>query len=727
MKLDMDQGSLGKGDLQIGEVSNNVFVHYVQINRDIFPYDASWLGKLPNIEEKHNKVRLEGGTFLNLEIHGRLYFVINFLNAFEGPETYAHIATLYRKNVNEGIQMSTQDVWALGIYDKYGISLVDYFEAWGIEVSEDARVKIEQGNSKNMFSLKDLVVDKDLVNKIKSDLNFECNYHLVISEQLSSYNIKGSSKVNIEIDNIDLLQGKYIQLKDGKKEVAKVKIDESTIKLPDVPVGVYKLVVPELVGEYSNNSGSVIISNFKETEFNLVYKNINTGNKFENHVKVQFQGRYYNDAAEVKLVNDNGNLKLNLRYRGTTLFNAGLAADTEYAKIQVLNTDEQEVYSKIVKGKNQIFSTKNNEEFNVEVGIGYKLVLKYGNSDAKLKFISNLNNDYRTIYEIPKNQDRTFIITKEGLKPESISNEAFYDEYTQRMKTYIDNFEKSVTEDEIYSKYFYKDIKAIIVNGYKKMNESDKQFYQDIYNKIVNGHSPVITSLSDNVEVKINENIDLTKLVEVNDVEDGKIDISDINIKTNLDTKKLGAYTVTDTDNNTSTKTITIQVVKHDYDSLELEELIREIEILEQSQYEEKTFESLQQALIISKETLLRDDVTQYMINEQITILRKCLSNLKKIYKVTFNYDDESETTKIINVVENSKIEKSETPIRDGFIFKGWYKDKEYKQKWIFAINVVKEETTLYAKWKEQQEPIVPPTDDEEVDEPIVPQWLMKK
>lgn len=107
------------------------------------------------------------------------------------------------------------------------------------------------------------------------------------------------------------------------------------------------------------------------------------------------------------------------------------------------------------------------------------------------------------------------------------------------MKTYIDNFEKSVTEDEIYSKYFYKDIKAIIVNGYKKMNESDKQLYQDIYNKIVNGHSPVITSLSDNVEVKINENIDLTKLVEVNDVEDGKIDISDINIKTNLDTKKI--------------------------------------------------------------------------------------------------------------------------------------------------------------------------------------------
>lgn len=96
MKLDMDQGSLGKGDLQIGEVSNNVFAHYVQINRDIFPYDASWLGKLPNIEEKHNKVRLEGRTFLNLEIHGRLYFVINFLNAFEGPETYAHIATLYR-------------------------------------------------------------------------------------------------------------------------------------------------------------------------------------------------------------------------------------------------------------------------------------------------------------------------------------------------------------------------------------------------------------------------------------------------------------------------------------------------------------------------------------------------------------------------------------------------------------------------------------------------------
>lgn len=72
-----------------------------------------------------------------------------------------------------------------------------------------------------------------------------------------------------------------------------------------------------------------MISNGKETEFNLVYKNINIGNNFENDVRVQFQGRYYNDAAEVKLVNDNGNLKLNLRYRGTTLFNAGLAADKD--------------------------------------------------------------------------------------------------------------------------------------------------------------------------------------------------------------------------------------------------------------------------------------------------------------------------------------------------------------------------------------------------------------
>ena len=182
----------------------------------------------------------------------------------------------------------------------------------------------------------------------------------------------------------------------------------------------------------------------------------------------------------------------------------------------------------------------------------------------------------------------------------------------------------------------YKDVKSIIIHGYEQMNEDDKLLYKDLYNKIVKGHVPVITVSNDSVEIKINEKIDLTKLIEVNDVEDGKIDFSNIDIKTDLDTTRLGTYTaeyiVEDSDNNISTKTITIRVVKHQYDSSKLEKLIEEIDKLDKTEYEEQSFNNLQNVLIVAKEVLVRDDATQDMIDEQIDILQECLDNLKRVY-----------------------------------------------------------------------------------------------
>lgn len=408
------------------------------------------------------------------------------------------------------------------------------------------------------------------------------------------------------------------------------------------------------------------------------------------------------------------------------MFNPGVAQDGEYAKIQILDNNNAEVYKKVVGGKGEMFSDKNLEIFEVPVNIGYKLILKYWNSDTKLKFISNLNGDYRKVYEIPKNQEGTFIVTEQGLKPMSISDEEFYNEYTSRMKHYIDNFVKNTAEDEIYNKYFYKDVKSIIVRGYEQMNEDDKLLYQDLYNKIVKGHVPVITSSSDSVEIKINENIDLTKLVEVNDVEDGKIDFPDIKIETNLDTTKLGTYTakytVEDSENNISTKIITIQVVKHQYDSLKLEDLIDKIDKLDKTEYEEQSFNNLKNALIVAKNVLVRDDLTQDMVDEQIDILQEYLASLKKVYKVTFDSNDGTSVSEITGILENTKIQRPIDPTKEGYIFDGWYKSESYTEKWDFAKDVVTENTTLYAKWIEvSEEQIEPPLDGGEQEKPIEP------
>lgn len=570
------QGSLGKGDLDIGEVSNNIFAHYAQTNKDIYPFNDYWLGKLPDIEERYNEVRLNGGTFKDLNASGKLYFIINFLNSFEGQDTYKEIAMLYRHNVIEGNNMSTQDAWALGVYEAYGINIIDYFEAWGINVSENIKIKIENSNAKNVFSMKDLVNDEALINTIKNDLNVDTNYVLVNNEQLSKYNLSGDLNINITIDNEELIKGKYVILKDGNKEVYRQKIDSSKIIIKDLPIGVYKLVLPEFTASYINNISNVMISNNKTTEKDITYTNIENKNYLDNDVKVQFQGYYYNDAAEIKLLNDNTintlstneNLKLHFRYRGTTLFNSGLASDYEYAKIQVLNNNDEEVYLKTVGGKGEMFSNTNVETKEIPVEIGYKLILKYHNAQSKLKFISTLNNDYRTGYEIDDKIEATFIVTEDGLRPYTMSDEDFYNEYIGRLEQYIENFVNNVTEEEIYIKSIYKSEKNIIIRGYKKMNYDDKLKYKDLYDAIINGAKPTLSFANKNIEIKIDEKIDLYSLVKASDFEDGILDKSNIKIETDLDTKKIGLYEVkyivSDSDNNIVSETITIKVIDKD-------------------------------------------------------------------------------------------------------------------------------------------------------------------
>ena len=719
------QGSLGKGDLNIGEVSNNIFGHYVQINKDIYPYEGDWLGKLSNIEEKYNKVRLDGGTFLDLDVSGKLYFIINFLNAFEGPDTYKEIARLYRHNVIEGNNMSTQDAWILGIYKAYGMNLIDYFEAWGIDVSESIKLKIENSNAKNIFSMKDLVNDEALINTIKADLNVDTNYALVTNEQLSKYNLSGNLNINITIDNEELIKGKYVILKDGNKEVYKQKIDSSKITIKDLPVGVYKLFLPEFTGSYINNISNVIISNNKTTEKDITYTNIENKNYLDNDVKVQFQGYYYNDAAEIKLLNDNTtntlsaneNLKLHFRYRGTTLFNSGLPADYEYAKIQVLNNNDDEVYLKKVGGKGEMFSTVNVETEEIPVEIGYKLVLKYHNAKDKLKFISKLNNDYRTVYQIDNNTEATFIVTEDGLRPYNMSDEDFYNEYIGRLEQYIEKFVNNVTEEEIYTKSVYKSEKNIIIRGYKKMNEKDKLKYKDLYDAIVNGAKPQITIQNKNIEIYINDEINLYDLVKVNDFEDGELGDANIEVVTDLDTNKLGnyevRYIVTDSDNNVSSDSLFIEVIPHNYDTSALEQIIEEAKKVSNNDYTEQSYLSLQEELKRAQDILLRENLTQDIINEQINKLQEAINNLQllKKYTIIFETNGGNEIPQISDVIENSKISKPKDPIKDEFVFGGWYKDESYNEIWDFEKDVVDNDITLYAKWIELNSPEIPNTD----------------
>ncbi|MCQ2121977.1 MAG: InlB B-repeat-containing protein [Fibrobacter sp.] len=71
-----------------------------------------------------------------------------------------------------------------------------------------------------------------------------------------------------------------------------------------------------------------------------------------------------------------------------------------------------------------------------------------------------------------------------------------------------------------------------------------------------------------------------------------------------------------------------------------------------------------------------------------------------KIWPVIFDANGHGEVPEIQRVQQSSgKVVKPDTIIATGYVFSGWYKEKECRNEFKFATDKVTDKTTLYAKW----------------------------
>lgn len=69
-----------------------------------------------------------------------------------------------------------------------------------------------------------------------------------------------------------------------------------------------------------------------------------------------------------------------------------------------------------------------------------------------------------------------------------------------------------------------------------------------------------------------------------------------------------------------------------------------------------------------------------------------------KQYTVSFDYNDDITAKTSIRVNENGRAEEPSVPVREGYVFSGWYSDSAFTVKYDFSQNVTKN-LLLYAKW----------------------------
>ncbi len=564
------QGSLGKGEMQLGEVSNNIIGHYIQIDKSIYFHSGNWLGELSVIEEEQNTQRLSGKTFLEIDEPSRLYVIINLLNTFEKGTTYGKLYSWYREQLYQGRRMTNQDAYVEGIAELYKVNIIPYMEAWGLKISDEAKANVYENNYPLMNILKDMVNDNTLQTVISGE-GIDRKYGLVSNEVLQKYTSEGEMSLQIKMDDMNQIQGKVIQIKDGKDVIKSIKIENNQIE-EILPVGTYFLQMPVING-YSYQYAYVQIKENMENAHTYTYEKLEDID-YDNYLMFRVLGYNY-DTIAYQLTFKEQYTKAEIRYP-----NQSAMSGNEYVKIY--DTKGDIVTEDIATGGYFDFN-KGTHEITLEPG--YVIEICYPNKFAnKVVVYNTLTNtiipEYKTIDTITR-----YTVIENGIIREDMSEENAEDVAYAQLKVHlvsiIETYKQKVTEEELQNKRINYEEKTQIIDAYNQLREQDKIPYTSLINQIKQGGIPKITVIAPTLEFEKGTPIDVYTFIKAVDNEDGVIVIDKNNtvVKTNLNSDEAGNYFVTyevsDSDKNIATKTIEITIIA-DEEDVEIPELPEE-------------------------------------------------------------------------------------------------------------------------------------------------------
>lgn len=463
------QGSLGKGEMQLGEVANNILGHYIQIDKNIYTYNGDWLGTLSKIEESKNKPRLEGKTYSEQEVSTKLYMIVNLFDHFEGGETYAKMFKWYREQVNNGRNLTNQDAYVEAIADIYNVNIIPYMEKWKINISEETKSKVLEKNLPMVNILKD-ITDESTLNKIISGENISEKYGLVSNEILQKYNAKGNLKLTIKIDNIDKIKGEKIKIIDGKNVIKTVEIDKTIVDIKDLPAGTYKLQMP-VKYSYEQDYAYVEIKANQDNSYEYEYKN-RTPKDYNNYLTFKLQGIYNTFGYELTF---SENYK-----KGTITLNGANMGNNTNSYVKIIDKNGNIISEEKTNG---IYFDYNKQAYTVVLKPGYTIEIYHPNYANKVKVFSTLSGKEVTQY-VPTTATTVYEIIENGIiKKDSMTEEECrkiaYDSLREKLIQIIEDYKKIATEEEIKDMSINFKKKAEVIEAYENLNETDKKQYKE--------------------------------------------------------------------------------------------------------------------------------------------------------------------------------------------------------------------------------------------------------
>ncbi|CAM4285175.1 hypothetical protein HCJ57_14665 [Listeria booriae] len=346
------QGPFMSGEVSLGEVWNNIYAASFEeqyMGDDVFQKGTIYGTSL---KSRTNEM-IQSWKVANLPISkwsgSSKEQTLMAMKEKAGDEAFAYFNQQYRKLTSQA-DFNAADYPIFQVLNKFygektNFDFTPFTDSIKAPVSNAQKEQNRSKDYRPVASIVDVIPDSKR-ESVKQQLKLKTDVAIVDNDQIASLGLKGNVTVNFDIADFKDIKGKHLKLSDGKKIVKDVIITNPTMKLDNLPNGVY--TIEDIVGNTSNYNMSEHYVFVKDAENNLkvTFTKI-TGYKLIDRT-IDILGCDYVQAG--KLVTDLKNNKVIVDIIAETPHPR--YENKVYYTIEIFNEKKESVFKKEIQGTN---------------------------------------------------------------------------------------------------------------------------------------------------------------------------------------------------------------------------------------------------------------------------------------------------------------------------------------------------------------------------------------
>ena len=480
-------GDFTQGDLEMGEMINNILAHYYERTLDSSVREMegngwSYLQNIPLVEEYYQQMIDNQTTYSEMSFDARLYCFLNLLNKTDAQKMMSNLHKEWRRN--EGT--SVKDFVVEKFSEESGYNLIPYFESVGIYVSDFVKSQIYEANYPILTPLSRNFVSKEKAQEAvrllngtavdPSELVVNGRFGLVSNEELAELNLKGTIKIQIVIDDFKNIKDQQILLLDGKTEIAAMNVESTQVVFENVPIGEYRLKFPAVKGaEYYTDYQTVKVIDGRESVCNVVYHKADS-NLLKNDTRIQLLGLSDQLIAEVVTDVEQGKITI----ANKTIQPHYYFPDV-YTSVRVLDGESKQQLSYQEFIGNQNYTA---DEITKDAPVGSVIEIYHKEIDIRMKVVSGATGmHYEAHTEGLKADSMTvrYVITENGLKRIEWNDEVYEQNRVAFFENYAKEFENTIGIEAAKDPSAYPKQKAELASVIRSFSEEDQQNFKELY------------------------------------------------------------------------------------------------------------------------------------------------------------------------------------------------------------------------------------------------------